>query len=115
MWATWCGPCRPELQSLQRLADRLGSGTSIDILTLNADVNPGVAAPYVQKEGIRLPVLLAESYVRAALKEWSLPRAWIVSPAGRIVYTLSGFQPDSHARWQEVTTSLLKELAEQRR
>lgn len=55
-WATWCGPCKEELPSLQTLADLLGPEAVI--LTVNVKEPPDRALTYAQRSGLRLPVLM---------------------------------------------------------
>ncbi|WP_233579039.1 TlpA disulfide reductase family protein [Tautonia sociabilis] len=43
VWATWCGPCRPELQAVEALVDRFERGPAADrlrIISLNIDTPP---------------------------------------------------------------------------
>ncbi len=43
VWATWCGPCREEMPSLQRLHRRLG-GEGLRIVAVSVDAEPGALA-----------------------------------------------------------------------
>jgi thiol-disulfide isomerase/thioredoxin len=89
-WATWCEPCKAELPSLQRLAERL-AGRPFTILA----VNYGESAPRV--EGFLRPlrldaVALLDPGQRAA-RAWRvrvLPASFLVDPAGRVRYGVIG-------------------------
>ncbi|WP_374946024.1 thioredoxin [Agreia sp.] len=44
-WAEWCGPCRAVGPILDQIADE--HGDKIDIVKLNVDENPQIAAKYM--------------------------------------------------------------------
>ncbi|MEU5718817.1 thioredoxin [Streptomyces sp. NPDC020403] len=43
-WAAWCGPCRQIAPSLEAIATEFGD--KIEIVKLNIDENPAIAAKY---------------------------------------------------------------------
>jgi thiol-disulfide isomerase/thioredoxin len=51
VWASWCGPCRAEMGSLERLARRYG-GRQFNVIGISTDDDGNAAAAYIKKSGI---------------------------------------------------------------
>lgn len=56
VWASWCGPCRAEMGSLVRLAQRLGPQASV--IGISTDDHPERAQAFLKQTGITLPMYL---------------------------------------------------------
>jgi thiol-disulfide isomerase/thioredoxin len=100
-WATWCGPCVQEMQSLDSLAGTLDPGRfSVVAVSVNRDgahaVAPFVAAHHLTHIEVLLdpdqPLgsLNANQVTAGALPLWGLPISYIVDREGRGVGYLSG-------------------------
>jgi cytochrome c biogenesis protein CcmG, thiol:disulfide interchange protein DsbE len=50
IWATWCGPCRDEMPSMERLHRELGP-RGLKIVAVSVDAAPGAGAPGAQQGG----------------------------------------------------------------
>jgi thiol-disulfide isomerase/thioredoxin len=85
-WATWCGPCKQELPSLQALSDT--SGGNPVVITVDVKEPASKVTTFVIGNRIRLPVVLDKS--------GELARQWSV----RVFPTTVLIGPDGQARWR---------------
>jgi thiol-disulfide isomerase/thioredoxin len=94
VWATWCGPCKGEMPLLDKLHDEWRKGTDYQVVTLSVDSSPALVAPYLEREKLDFPVLLAGEDLFRAWEFDSIPRTLVVDPGGTIVAELVGFGSD---------------------
>jgi peroxiredoxin len=87
VWATWCGPCREEMPSMETLYDELRTNRDFVMLAVSQDTKGRlVVAPYVEKNGYHFKVLLdPENKVGEAYDVSGVPETFIIDRAGRIV------------------------------
>jgi thiol-disulfide isomerase/thioredoxin len=93
IWATWCGPCREELPSVQKLYDLTKQQKDVQVITLNIDEDPGLVEPFLAANGYLFPVIMSSGeYVEAqTTKMLSIPQNWVVDAGGRLREKSSGF------------------------
>ena len=89
-WATWCGPCRFSLPSLEVIYKRFRD-RGVTVLL----INQGEDADRVRKWAERrftAPILLdTDQHVGRLYGVSGIPRLFIVDQAGRIVYAHAGY------------------------
>lgn len=92
VWATWCGPCRKEMPTLDRLQATLG-GERFQVVALSID-RGGVAVvqKFYAETGVRQLALFIDSTGRAAsnLGFIGLPGTLLIDPQGREIGRLIG-------------------------
>ena len=85
-WATWCGPCREEMPSLDRLQAKLGD--KLAILAISEDrQGETVVAPFLQKNGIQHLAIFLDPKAAAtnAFSAQGLPSSYLIARDGTIV------------------------------
>jgi len=87
VWATWCGPCREEMPSMETLYDEFRGNKDFVMLAVSQDAKGRpVVAPYVEKNGYHFKILLdPENKVGEAYDVSGVPETFIIDRKGRIV------------------------------
>ncbi len=83
-WATWCGPCKEEMPSMERLYRRL-QARPFKLFAVTSDIRRQDIATFWQHLDLHFPVLLDEGG-DLAQKLWvrTLPTTILIGPDGRI-------------------------------
>ncbi|HSR56645.1 MAG TPA: TlpA disulfide reductase family protein [Candidatus Binataceae bacterium] len=87
LWATWCGPCREEMPSMETLYDEFKNDPDFVMLAVSQDTKGKSAVlPYVQKNGYHFEILLdPENKVGEQYNVSGVPETFIIDRKGRIV------------------------------
>ena len=90
-WATWCGPCKIEMPSLEILYSRFKSD-KFDMLGISNDMFGGrVVRPYIKANNLTFPMLLDQRMtVSKKYGIVSLPTTFLIDPQGKIIGVLQG-------------------------
>ncbi len=89
-WATWCGPCRREMPSIQRMMNRLDDVDLKMVLVNTAETEDevftflGIVAPDL------LPLMDTDGLVTERWQPRGLPATFLVDPEGLIQYQALG-------------------------
>ena len=83
-WATWCGPCRAEMPSINVLYDKFKDNPNIVFLIVEIEGDKDKAAAFVKNEKLTLPISYPNSDIP---KEWlseSIPTTVILDKEGNL-------------------------------
>ena len=91
-WATWCGPCRIEMPSMQRMYDSFRDRGFV-LLAVNTRETPRVVAQFMEEFGYTFPIALdVNGRVSFQYGVRSIPLTYLIDPAGRIIAGKPGAQ-----------------------
>ncbi|MDR2271621.1 MAG: TlpA family protein disulfide reductase [Sphingobacterium sp.] len=83
-WATWCGPCRAEMPSINVLYDKFKDNPAVVFLIVEIEGDKEKAAAFVKNEKLTLPISYPNSDIP---KEWlseSIPTTVILDKEGNL-------------------------------
>ena len=105
-WASWCGPCRKEMPSIDRMT-RLLADSDIEFVLVNTAETEdsvftflGIVAPDL------VPLLDNDGLVTEAWQPRGLPATYLVDPEGLIQYQALGGREWDQPAYQEFLRSL---------
>lgn len=91
VWAKWCGPCRAEMPTLDRLQQRLG-GKGFEVVALSVDrAGASAVRKFFDDIGVSLPVFIDQD--GAAIRSlglFGLPATLLIGPDGNELARLAG-------------------------
>ena len=92
VWASWCGPCRAEMGSLDRLARRF-SGKKFNVIGISTDDDADAAASFLAQSNITFDNYLDRKvFLENMLGANKIPLTLLVDAQGRILKKIHGTQ-----------------------
>jgi thiol-disulfide isomerase/thioredoxin len=89
-WATWCGPCRVEMPSIESLYNKY-SDKGLEILAVNCSEDQATVRSFMKNEGFTFPALLdLDGRVSLNYGVQSIPTTFLIDRDGMIVLRLVG-------------------------
>jgi peroxiredoxin len=89
-WATWCGPCRNEMPSMETLSRNFG-GQGFTILAVNQKESAAQVTRFMKTYGLNFTTPLdSDGRVNAAYRVYGIPVSYLVDRAGNAIGMKSG-------------------------
>jgi peroxiredoxin len=95
-WATWCKPCKSELDAINSLYEEWQSEYDVELVAVSIDDTrtSRKIIPMVAQKGWPYTILTdTNQNVQRALNFRTIPQTFLVDGNGKIIYSHSGYQP----------------------
>ncbi len=84
-WASWCGPCRSEMSSMETLYNEFRE-KGLVILAINLGENPAIVKKFKKDNNLSFPVLMDKDHSASALYGVrSIPTTYLIDRSGNIL------------------------------
>lgn len=92
-WATWCGPCVEEIDSLEKLYQKL-KNRNFEVVAVSLDEDGWKAIDaFLKKKPVTFTVLLDESFsVAQSYGTYRVPESFLINKNGEIIEKIVGPQ-----------------------
>lgn len=109
IWATWCGPCRVEMPSIQKLYDQVDKDKILFVM-LSVDRREDLekVKNFVTDKEYTFPVYTPDGSLPVQLQVRSIPSTFVISPDGKIVSNETGAANYDTPEFKEFLESLLQ-------
>ena len=109
-WATWCGPCRVEMPSMERVYQDL-KDEGLAILAISSDPQGSIVTrPFVASQGLTFPVLHDSDYrVSGSYGVRTLPMSFLIDRNGTLTQRVFGARDWNSPEARELLRGLLRE------
>jgi len=89
-WATWCGPCRIEMPSMQKLYDEFHDD-GLEVVAVNIGERQKTVVKFLEENNLTFPVLLDETNMVAGIYgARNIPTTYIIDRNGKILSMIVG-------------------------
>jgi thiol-disulfide isomerase/thioredoxin len=89
-WATWCGPCRAEIPSMQELYGKLSS-LGLVVVAVNLQESKGTVAAFAKSSKMTFPILLdTQGEVGSTYGASAIPTTYVIDRRGLALAGIQG-------------------------
>ena len=95
-WATWCAPCKRELDAISELYPEWTENYDVEVLAISTDNARALSKvrPLVEQKGWEFEVLSdSKQELQRALNFQAIPQTFLINQAGEIVSQHEGYKP----------------------
>jgi cytochrome c biogenesis protein CcmG, thiol:disulfide interchange protein DsbE len=105
-WATWCKPCKAELNTIAEEFDDWVDETGVKLIAISIDDARSASRvePYINAMGWEYTVLMdPNGNMKRAMNVNNVPHTFLLDGNGKIVWDHNNYSPgDEHELYQEV-------------
>ncbi len=107
-WATWCGPCKEAMPSIQRLHERF-AGRPVAVIGLSCFERPGAdPVGYMTGSNYTYSLLVDGTDVAMAYNVAAIPTFYLIGFDGKIIHRETGYTPRKEAELAKIIEDYLK-------
>ena len=110
-WATWCAPCKRELDTISELFPEWNEKYDFELLAITTDNSRGLrkVPAMVSAKGWEFTVLADKNQaLKQNLGFQTIPQTFLVDGSGNIVYEHNGYAPGDEVELEELLEELSK-------
>jgi peroxiredoxin len=85
-WATWCVPCRQQMPGFERIYETMGDRMSVIAIDAGFDDDLAAVRAFREQYGLRMPVVVDDGRLAAALDLQVTPQHVLIGRDARIAY-----------------------------
>lgn len=87
LWATWCGPCRAEMPTIQKLYDKMKDDPNVQFVMLSLDKDNDLpkVVRYLKDKNYTFSGYMPSGYLTQQLNVPSIPTTFVISKKGTVV------------------------------
>lgn len=87
LWATWCGPCRAEMPTIQKLYNKMGNNPNVVFVMLSIDNDKDLpkVIRYLKDKDYTFNGYMPSGYLTEQLNVPSIPTTFVISKEGKII------------------------------
>ena len=105
-WATWCSPCKRELNAIHELYGDWQSETGVKLIAVSIDDErtKSRVKPYINSAGWEFDIWMdANHEFKRAMGVNNVPHTFLVDGSGKIVYSHNNYAPgDENKLYKEI-------------
>ena len=105
-WATWCGPCRKEMPTIQAILSQLDAQKLEVVLINTAESEDEVFAFLAAVAPDLVPLMDLDGQVTEVWQPRGLPATFLIDPQGRMRFLVLGGRPWDQAEYTEFLKGL---------
>jgi len=108
-WATWCSPCKKELNNINEIYDEWKSKYNLELVAICTDNARNVpkVKPYVLGQGWEYEIIMdVNQDFQRAMNVVQIPHTFLLDASGNIVYQHSGYVEGDEFALEEKIKSL---------
>lgn len=85
-WATWCVPCKAQMPGFEQTFEKLGDQLQVIAVNAGLDDDPAAVRAFRDKFGLRMPIVVDDGRLAAALNLQVTPQHVLIGRDARIAF-----------------------------